>query len=109
MTQQVFGACMIEAYIWADSKGLWCKLEAAVPGNQLYKGLLLIEAYLWLLLLISIKVTEKHFASEFKKDHCVICKLDFENNESFCVTKKGMLTIVNCCEKHGKDDLYTYV
>ena len=39
----------------------------------------------------------------------MICKLNFENEEPVHVTKKGMLTIIECCEKHGKDDLYTYL
>ena len=54
-------------------------------------------------------MAEGHLASAFKKDHCVICKLNFENEELVRVTKKGMLTIIECCEKHGKDDLYTYL
>lgn len=54
-------------------------------------------------------MAEGHLASAFKKDHCVICKLNFENEEPVHVTKKGMLTIIECCEKHGKDDLYTYL
>ena len=31
-----------------------------------------------------------------------------ENKEPVRVSKKGMLTIMECCEKHGRDDLYTY-
>ena len=54
-------------------------------------------------------MTEGHLATAFKKDHCVICKLNFENEEPVHVTKKGILTIMECCEKHGKDDLYTYL
>ena len=54
-------------------------------------------------------MAEGHLASAFKKDHCVICKLNFENEEPVHVTKKEMLTIIECCEKHGKDYLYTYL
>ena len=39
----------------------------------------------------------------------VICKLGFEIKEPVRVSKKGMLTIMECCEKHGRDDLYTYL
>ena len=54
-------------------------------------------------------MAEVHDASAFKKDHCVICKLGFENKEPVRVSKKGMLTIMECCEKHGRDDFYTYL
>ena len=54
-------------------------------------------------------MAEDHDASAFEKDHCVICKLGFENKEPVCLSKKGMLTIMECCEKHGRDDLYTYL
>ena len=54
-------------------------------------------------------MAEGHDASAFEKEHCVICKLGFENKEPVHVSKKGMLTIMKCCEKHGRDDLYTYL
>ena len=54
-------------------------------------------------------MAEGHDASAFEKDYCVICKLGFENKEPVRVSKKGMLTIMECCEKHGRDDLYTYL
>jgi len=54
-------------------------------------------------------MAEKHLVGEFKKDHCVICKLGFENEESVHVTKKGITAIINCCEKHGRGDLYAYL
>ena len=56
-------------------------------------------------------MAEEYLTSTFKKDHYVICKLNFEKKELVHVTKKGMLTIIECCEKHGKteDELYTYL
>jgi len=54
-------------------------------------------------------MTEEDFASIFKKDHCVICNLGFKNKEPVCVTKKRILTIVECCEKHGRGDLHANV
>ena len=33
----------------------------------------------------------------------------FENKQPVRVSKKGMLTIMECCEQHGRDDLYTYL
>ena len=56
-----------------------------------------------------IEMDEGHLASIFKKDHCVICKLNFENEEPVHVTKKGMLTIIECCEKHERNDLCAYL
>ena len=54
-------------------------------------------------------MAEGHPTSAFRKDHCVICKLGFVNKESIRVTKKGILTIMECCEKYGRDDLYIYL
>ena len=47
-------------------------------------------------------MVEGHLASAFKKDHCLICKLNFENEEPVHVTKRGMLTIIECCENMEK-------
>ena len=52
-------------------------------------------------------MTEEHFTSKLKKDHCVICNSGFK--EPVCVTKKGILTIIECCEKRGRGDLHTYL
>ena len=54
-------------------------------------------------------MAERHLASAFKKDCCVICKLGFENVEPVHVTKKGILTLINYSDKHGRDDLHTYL
>jgi hypothetical protein len=39
----------------------------------------------------------------------VICKLGFENVEPVHVTRKGILTFISYSEKHGRDDIRTYL
>ena len=60
-------------------------------------------------ILIEIEMAEGPFSGAFKKDCCVICLLDFKTKEPVHLTKKGMLTIIECCEKHGREDLYAYL
>ena len=54
-------------------------------------------------------MAEGHLASAFKMDCSIICKLGFENVETVHVTKKEILTLINYSEKHGRDDLHTYL
>ena len=50
-------------------------------------------------------MAEGHLASAFKKDHCVICKLNFENEEPVHVTKKGMLTLDKPWHRNERDSV----
>ena len=54
-------------------------------------------------------MNEGHFTSKFKKDYCVICNLGNKNTEPVCVAKKGILNIIECCEKHVRGDFHTYL
>ena len=45
----------------------------------------------------------------FQEECCVICKLGFENEESVSVFKKGVLTLIDYCEKRERLEVGTYL
>ena len=47
--------------------------------------------------------------SNIQEDCCVLCNLGFEDEKSVCVSHKGILTLINFCEKRGRLDLVTYL